>query len=108
MVEPINLQILVTTVDEVAKIKNVQEHSIVGQQLNAGRDEAKEIERKNTTVIESKDIEKKGINREEQEKKNNDKRYLLRERKKRTESEENTAKERPKEPNKGGMLDIEI
>lgn len=108
MVEPINLQILVTNIDEVAKSKNVHEHSILGQQINAGRDEAKDIERRNTTVVETGDVEKKGIKRDDKERGNEEKRYILREDKKKDKKNKNEKIEKAKEPNKGERLDIEI
>lgn len=108
MVEPINMQILVTNIDEVAKSKNVHEHGLLAQQSNARKDEAKEIERKNTTVIETAQIDKKKVSNDNNEKSNREKRYVLKNKKEQEDKEKKEEHKKPKEPNKGGILDIEI
>ena len=105
MVEPINMQILVTNIDEVAKTKNVHEHSIIGQQINAQREEKNEIERKMSTIIAAEHTERKRVDMDKKEKEEQDKRYVLKNKKSKKKEEKI---EKAKEPNKGGLLDIEV
>lgn len=103
MIKPIDMQIMVKNVDEVAKLNKGQEQSLAGQQLNAQKDLEQETEMQMNTIAETNESEKKGIDKDE--KKEQQKRYLLK--KKKEKEEKHKEQHHSNEPFKGNKLDLE-
>lgn len=106
MVEPINMQVMAGRVDDVAKINKSIEQSLMGQQGNAQKDMAKNVEKEMHTITESQHSEKKTIEKDNEHKNEYQKQVLLKKKKK--QEEEKEKKPLVKDPDRGRILDIEI
>ena len=102
MIKPIDMQIIVKNVDEVARVSKTQEQALLGQQMNAQKQLNQELETQMNTIAQTNETEKKGIDKEE--KKEQKKRYLL---KKKKEEKKEKRDHHSKEPFMGNKLDIE-
>lgn len=104
MIKPIDMQVLVKSVDSVSRVAKAQEQNILGQQVNARSELQNEIRQEAVIISETNQTEKRGIekdeNRKEQEKRESNK-------KKDEDHEEEEKKHKTKEPDKGLFLDLE-
>ncbi len=62
MIKPIDMQVVVTSVDHVAKINKVHEQTLLGQQTNAQNEMTKNVRHNMQTVTQGEHSEGKGIN----------------------------------------------
>lgn len=105
MIRPIDMQIMVKNVDEIAKINKAHEQNLVGQQVNAHHEMNKEIKNENETIMQNRETEKKGIDKNNQGKKNNN---MMNKNKKEKNEDEEKEEKRAQEPDKGRRIDLEI
>ena len=102
MIKPIDMQVVVKSVDHVAKINKIHEQTLVGQQTNAQNEMSKSIKNHMKTVTHGEHAEGKGVNSDE----NGNSEYSSREHNKKEKSDEERH-EKAKEPNKGKLIDLE-
>lgn len=104
MLKPIDMQVIVKNVDQVAKVRKVEEQTLTGQQINAQNNMGKEIAKENTTVVNTKETEQNNIGKEEN-KKNRERELKKKEEEKK---EKEKSEHKAKEPNKGRVIDFEV
>ncbi|BDU50134.1 hypothetical protein [Haliovirga abyssi] len=105
MVRPIDLQVIAKSIDEVAKTSRAKEQNLVGQQMNAKNEMAKEIKKDTTIIRESNETEGKIIDNDNKER--NKERNKEKNLKDKNERKDKKEKKHGKDPNKGKFIDME-
>jgi len=105
MIKPIDMQVIVKNIDQVAKARKVDDQNIAAQQANAEANMNKNIKQHTQTVNKSQETEQNAIGKEEKKKNQEE---SAKEKKKHEEENHEKKRHKAKEPNKGVKLDIEI